>query len=144
MPFARLLPVLCAAALAVAPGTFTSLRESYVDRGRAAVEGFIRDLARRAGNISANRADEADAHAGAGYNSSGKSYVRTLLRLLHARQHPPRHECKATRLLLVKSPEISFEGLGSVLSLLTLGLAEAVYSNRTLIWGAERELRGAG
>lgn len=114
---------------------FAPLLASDVENGRATVEALMHNLASRSDASVFNAEIASDSNRSA--DPAGQLYVQTLLRLLHARQHPPQSECRSTRLLLVKSPEISYEGLGSVLSLLALGLAEAMYSNRTLVWGAE-------
>ena len=60
--------------------------------------------------------------------------VKLLLQQLHVQQHPPKAACRNQRLLIVQFIN-SFEGLGSILKLVTLGLAEAAHSNRTLIFG---------
>jgi hypothetical protein len=44
-------------------------------------------------------------------------------------------ECAQKRLLVLHSPQFQFEGTGSILKWIMFGLAEAVHSNRTLIWG---------
>ena len=66
--------------------------------------------------------------------SEGSKDMQRLLDLLHAQQHPPKEQCGSRRLLIVQFIN-SFEGLGSILKLVTLGLAEAAHSNRTLIFG---------
>ena len=133
-----LLISLCSPRVATSPpsNSFAPLLASDVERGRANVEALMHSLASRS-DASVFNAEIASSDSNRSADAAGQLYVQTLLRLLHARQHPPQNECRSTRLLLVKSPEISYEGLGSVLSLLTLGLAEAMYSNRTLVWGAE-------
>ena len=60
--------------------------------------------------------------------------MQRLIQLVHIQQHPPKESCKNQRLLVIQFIN-SFEGLGSILKLITLGLAEAAHSNRTLIWG---------
>lgn len=67
----------------------------------------------------------------------GLDDVRLLLRMLHAQQHPPKPLCATTRLLVVQFAHESFEGLGSILKLVALGLAQAAFSNRTLVWGLD-------
>jgi hypothetical protein len=62
--------------------------------------------------------------------------VQQMLAQLHAQQHPPKEECKTRRLLVTQFAN-SFEGLGSILKLVLLGLAEAAHENRTLIWGLD-------
>ena len=62
------------------------------------------------------------------------SAVKLMLQQLHVQQHPPKAACRNQRLLVVQFIN-SFEGLGSILKLVTLGLAEAAHSNRTLIFG---------
>ena len=49
----------------------------------------------------------------------------------------PRHQesCKEKRLLILHYSEYEFEGTGSILKWIMIGLAEALHSNRTLIWG---------
>lgn len=114
---------------------FVSLNGDSHELGYTAVQRYMHELEKRAQNgDSVARPPHPN---GPRASESGVRYVDSLVRLIHARQHPPQTECRSTRLLLIKSPEISFEGLGSVLSLITLGLAEAMYSNRTLVWGAE-------
>jgi len=66
--------------------------------------------------------------------SAGAPDIQRLLDLLHEQQHPPKQQCGSRRLLIVQFIN-SFEGLGSILKLVTLGLAEAAHSNRTLIFG---------
>ena len=68
-------------------------------------------------------------------HSTASSPVRELLRLFHARQHPPRAACSRTRLLLVHLDDENFEGLGSLTGELVQSLGEAMHANRTLIWG---------
>ena len=63
--------------------------------------------------------------------------IADILRAIHAQQHPDPATCATRRLLLVQFDTKSFEGIGSNLKLMSLGLAEAAYSNRTLIWGLD-------
>ena len=64
------------------------------------------------------------------------AFVKQVLAQLHAQQHPPKGQCKTKRLLVTQFAN-SFEGLGSILKLVLLGLAEAAHENRTLIWGLD-------
>ena len=68
--------------------------------------------------------------------SSDVIYVKKIISLIHSQQHPPKETCKHRRLLVTQFAD-SFEGLGSILKLVMLGLAEAAHSNRTLIWGID-------
>ena len=56
---------------------------------------------------------------------------------LHAQQHPSAASCTTRRLLLTQFDAKSFEGIGSLLKQVMLGLAEAAYANRTLVWGLD-------
>lgn len=69
-------------------------------------------------------------------NPNGLRRVRTLLRMLALQQHPPKHSCSSSRLLVLQFPS-SLEGLGSVIHTIVVALAEAMYSNRTVVWGLE-------
>ena len=68
--------------------------------------------------------------------SDGQRIVQQLLRLLHARQHPPPEQCSQTRLLVLQMRVTGLEGVGSLLKHVVYGLAHAVHTNRTLVWGA--------
>lgn len=53
-----------------------------------------------------------------------------------AHQHPPTDSCSTRRLLVIHEPlNDYFEGTGSILKALAMGLGEAVHANRTLVWG---------
>lgn len=55
---------------------------------------------------------------------------------IHEQQHPPKETCKTRRLLVVQY-SVSFEGAGSLLKFASSALAQAVHSNRTLVWGLD-------
>lgn len=65
------------------------------------------------------------------------SPIKQLLDAFHTLQHPPKHTCRHRRLLLTQFSATNFEGMGSVLKLVQLSLAEAAHYNRTLIWGLD-------
>jgi hypothetical protein len=67
----------------------------------------------------------------------GLRHLHTLIGLLHAQQHPPKTTCASQRLLVLQAPVPPSEGIGSILLTVAMGLAEAAYSNRTLVWGAD-------
>jgi hypothetical protein len=63
--------------------------------------------------------------------------VRKFAAALYEQQNPKKHECKHRRLLAIQFSPKSFEGIGSILKLIALALAEAAHSNRTLVWGLD-------
>ena len=64
-------------------------------------------------------------------------HIRELIRAIHKQQYPPKKSCKSKRLLVTQFSAKSFEGIGSILKIIMMGMAEAAYSNRTLIWGLD-------
>ena len=64
-------------------------------------------------------------------------WIKQLLLAINYNQHPPKSECHSRRLLVTQFPPKQFEGIGSCLKAVALGLAEAIHSNRTLIWGLD-------
>lgn len=75
--------------------------------------------------------------SGGAFDADGATAVGDILRALHAQQHPPRASCGSRRLLVTQFAPTSFEGIGSLLKQVVLGLAEAAYANRTLVWGLD-------
>lgn len=67
--------------------------------------------------------------------NSGQRVVRDIMRAIHAQQHPPKHECKTRRLLAIHLRTSTLEGLGSITKQIIVGLAVAMHSDRTLVWG---------
>lgn len=67
---------------------------------------------------------------------SSKSRIQDLLQTIHHHQHPPKSKCRTRRLLLTQFSS-SFEGIGSVTKAISSALAEAIHSNRTLVWGLD-------
>ena len=65
--------------------------------------------------------------------------VATILADIDARQNPDVQTCSSRRLLLLNYPSdvIHGDGLAQLLLRIVLGLGEAAYADRTLIWGAE-------
>ena len=63
-------------------------------------------------------------------------WVRTIMAKLHEQQHPPKATCRHRRLLVTQFEKV-FEGLGSILKIVLLQLAEAAHANRTLVWGLD-------
>ena len=64
--------------------------------------------------------------------------IATLLHALHRQQHPPSaSEPCTSRRLLVTRLDNKFEGLASVVLQIVMGLAEAAWSNRTLVFGPD-------
>ena len=60
----------------------------------------------------------------------------SLLNEITSHQHPSPEECSTKRLLVIHEPLTDyFEGTGSIIKAITMGLAEAIHSNRILIWG---------
>ena len=85
--------------------------------------------------------DEEDANEAYGYllatnYEPDAMLVKTIMRQLHRQQHPPKETCKHRRILVTQFAN-SFEGMGSILKLVLLGLAEAAHENRTLVWGLD-------
>ena len=85
--------------------------------------------------------DEEDADEAYGYLLANNyepdaMLVKTIMRQLHRQQHPPKETCKHRRILVTQFAN-SFEGMGSILKLVLLGLAEAAHENRTLVWGLD-------
>jgi hypothetical protein len=68
-------------------------------------------------------------------NNKGVTFIKDIMEVIHARQHPPKEECKNRRFMVLQMSSTSFEGTGSVLKQVMIGLAIAMHSNRTLIWG---------
>ena len=64
--------------------------------------------------------------------------VRELVARLHNQQFPPPESCAHRRLLVTQFALDSLEGIGSILKLLMIGLAQAAYGNRTLVWGLDQ------
>jgi hypothetical protein len=126
---------------------FGPLRLADVSDGKAAAVQIIRRLLERSSQIDLEGviSDSGDVSLQSTDSPfpeelrdvAGWHYVKTLLRLLHVQQNPPTEECRRTRLLLVRSPAISYEGLGSTLLTLSLGLAEV----RTPVSCVARRLR---
>jgi hypothetical protein len=63
--------------------------------------------------------------------------IKKLMKYLHDHQHPPKESCKSRRLLITQFIQGNFEGLGSIIKVIMMGLSEAAHSNRTLIWGLD-------
>jgi hypothetical protein len=63
--------------------------------------------------------------------------VAQMLAAIAVLQHPPVETCRQRRLLVLQFPSSSFEGMGSILKQIMLGLGEAAYSNRTVVWGLD-------
>jgi hypothetical protein len=77
------------------------------------------------------------------HSNADKDEVAAMMEImdaLHAQQHPIKESCATRRLLVMQVPVRRFEGLGSFLKGIILGLAEAAYENRTLIWGLDQSL----
>lgn len=62
-------------------------------------------------------------------------FIRDIMEVIHAKQHPPKEECKSRRLMIVQMSSTSFEGTGSILKQAMIAMAVAMHSNRTLVWG---------
>lgn len=59
-----------------------------------------------------------------------------LMKFIYNHQHPDPSLCSQKRLLVIHSNQLgNFEGTGSILKLLAFGLAQAIHSNRILVWG---------
>ena len=63
-------------------------------------------------------------------------FVKLMVQKLHEQQHPPKESCRHRRLLVTQFEQV-FEGFGSIMKVVLLGLAEAAHSNRTLVWGLD-------
>jgi len=63
--------------------------------------------------------------------------IRAIVGDIYNQQHPTRAECSKKRLLVTQFSPRQFEGIGSNLRNLMFGLAEAMHSNRTLVWGLD-------
>jgi hypothetical protein len=63
------------------------------------------------------------------------SYDATVAGDIFANQNPPNSLCSKKRLLVMNSDPTYFEGTGSIMKSIMFGIAEAMHSNRTLIWG---------
>jgi hypothetical protein len=64
------------------------------------------------------------------------AWVQKILAKLHEQQHPPKETCRHRRLLVTQFEKV-FEGLGSIMKIVLLQLAEAAHANRTLVWGLD-------
>lgn len=153
---------IAAAVLVVPIAGLVSLRAAAEAEGKGALSRIASDLARRARELDVatpfdplikdahNRTnalrqydvqssgDAATRPADSRRSLEGLQAARHYFRLIHASQSPDVPDCRRRRLLLTQFPDDSYEGTGSVLSSLVISLAEAFYSNRTLIWGADR------
>lgn len=63
--------------------------------------------------------------------------MRKIFEAIYKQQNPIKESCKTRRLLLTQFSQHSFEGIGSVLRMIQMGMAEAAFSNRTLIFGLD-------
>jgi hypothetical protein len=63
------------------------------------------------------------------------SFMNKVVKMLHAMQHPLPKRCRQRKLLVLQMRGTSFEGTGSLLKQVLLGIAVAAHSNRTLVWG---------
>ena len=63
-------------------------------------------------------------------------FVKLMVKKLYEQQHPSKESCQHRRLLVTQFEQV-FEGLGSIMKVVMLGLAEAAHSNRTLVWGLD-------
>jgi hypothetical protein len=63
--------------------------------------------------------------------------IKKIMKYLHDNQNPPKKSCKSRRLLITQFIQGNFEGLGSIIKVIMMGLSEAAHSNRTLIWGLD-------
>ena len=122
--------------------------EALIEEGKSVVGHVVDSLLRRSHQEittpfddlidSVDRNEFATRAAPSGGRSRrGLRDAQHMFRLIYANQNPRPRLCGQTRLLLTQFPDDSYEGLGSVLSLLVISLAEALYSNRTLVWGAD-------
>lgn len=68
-------------------------------------------------------------------DNQGIEFIRDIMEVIHAKQHPPVEECKNKRFTILQMSSTSFEGTGSILKQVMIGLSIAMHSNRTLIWG---------
>jgi hypothetical protein len=68
-------------------------------------------------------------------DSDGRKLVHDMMKVIHASQHPPKEDCKSTRLLVIHMKTESLEGLCSLVKQVAMGLSAAVHGNRTLVWG---------
>ena len=62
-------------------------------------------------------------------------YVQSLI--YHQQNPISKFECTQTRLLVIDTINTKFEGIGTIMKKVIVGLAEAFHSNRTLVWGIE-------
>eukprot|EP01041_Mallomonas_annulata_P002553 gene2553-4986_t len=69
--------------------------------------------------------------------SSNSINIEEIMNAIHIQQHPEKHVCLSRRLLILQFDARSFEGIGSILRIVYMGLAEAAHSNRTLVWGLD-------
>jgi hypothetical protein len=63
--------------------------------------------------------------------------MRKIFEAVYTQQNPKKESCKTRRLLLTQFSQHSFEGMGSILRMIQMGIAEAAFSNRTLIFGLD-------
>ena len=113
-----------------------TVRELFVELGRKAdrYDGLLPPLTTALDAIASTEESTVDV-AGRLISSTGAQSllrrdprglkdVQLLLRMLHAQQNPPKFKCAQTRLLVVQFAFDSFEGIGSILKLVALGLAQ--------------------
>lgn len=70
-------------------------------------------------------------------SSTDSMNMKKIMKYLQDQQHPPKESCKSRRLLMTQFIQGNFEGLGSIIKVIMMGIAEAAHSNRTLIWGLD-------
>ena len=63
------------------------------------------------------------------------SYDPKVEQAIFNNQNPSPESCTQKRLLIMNSDHTYFEGTGSIMKAIMFGVAEAMHSNRTLIWG---------
>ena len=65
------------------------------------------------------------------------SLIKDLVELIAKSQLVSKESCKARRLLVMETISNSFEGTGSIIKSIILTIAQAMHSNRTVIWGLD-------
>lgn len=69
------------------------------------------------------------------FSTAVVSYDATIANDIFTNQNPPPTLCSKKRLLILDSDPTYFEGTGSIMKVIMFGIAEAMHSNRTLVWG---------
>ena len=87
-------------------------------------------------NSTLNQEDESYLfHGKHAVTNDGTRLMKDLVKLIHSHQNPPKKDCLKKRFLVMHMKVLGYEGIGSVLKQIIVGLAIAMQSNRVLVFG---------